>query len=93
MNCRTVFDRMQPVDSAGCGCKVTVRGQPLTKRCQMKKQQIEQVVADLPEDVDVDHLIEHLHLLDKLEKSEQQLARGEGISHEVAKQRLSQWLK
>jgi hypothetical protein len=59
----------------------------------MKKQQIEQVVADLPEDVDVDHLIEHLHLLDKLEKSEQQLARGEGISREAAKQRLRQWLK
>ncbi|MEI7702368.1 MAG: hypothetical protein WCK86_21430 [Planctomycetia bacterium] len=59
----------------------------------MKKPQIEQVVADLPEDVDVDHLIEHLHLLDKLEKSEQQLARGEGISHEAAEQRLSQWLK
>ncbi|MEY3225553.1 MAG: hypothetical protein RLZZ536_172, partial [Planctomycetota bacterium] len=43
--------------------------------------------------VDVDHLIEHLHLLDKLEKSEQQLARGEGISHEAAKQRLRQGLK
>ena len=83
---------MQPVDSSGWGCKVTVQRQPLKKRCQMKKQQIEQVVADLPEDVDVDHLIEHLHLLDKLEKSEQQLARGEDISHEAAKQRLSQWL-
>ena len=59
----------------------------------MKKQQIEQVVADLPEDVDVDHLIEHLHLLDKLEKSEQQLARGEGISNEAAQQRLRQGLK
>jgi hypothetical protein len=43
--------------------------------------------------VDVDHLTEHLHLLDKLEKSEQQLARGEGISHAAAKQRLRQWLK
>ena len=50
-------------------------------------------MADLPEDVDVEHLSEHLHLLDKLEKSEQQLARGEGISHEAAKQRLRQWLK
>lgn len=93
VNCHWIFDRMQPVDSSGWGCKVTVHRQPLKKRCQMKKQQIEQVVADLPEDVDVDHLIEHLHLLDKLEKSEQQLARGEGISHEAAKQRLSQWLK
>lgn len=59
----------------------------------MHQQQIEHAVADLPEDVDVDQLIEHLHPLDKLEKPKQQLARGEGISHEAAKQRLRQWLK
>jgi hypothetical protein len=56
----------------------------------MKKSQIEQVVSNLPETVDVDALIERLHLLDKAEK---QLARGEGVSHEMAKQRLSQWLQ
>ncbi len=59
----------------------------------MKKIQIQQVVADLPDTVDVDALIERLHLLDKIDQAEQQLARGEGVSHEVAKQRLSQWLK
>ena len=59
----------------------------------MKKIQIQQVVADLPDTVDVDALIERLHLLDKIDQAEQQLARGEGVSHEVTKQRLSQWLK
>ena len=58
----------------------------------MKKSRIEQIVASLPETVDVDDLIERLHLLDKIEQSEKQLARGEGVSHETAKQRLSQWL-
>ena len=58
----------------------------------MKKSRIEQIVASLPETVDVDDLIERLHLLDKIEQAEKQLARGEGVSHEMAKQRLSQWL-
>ena len=59
----------------------------------MKKTQLEQVVAGLPEVVDVDSLIEQLHLLDKIEQAEKQLSQGQGIPHEVAKQRLSQWLQ
>jgi hypothetical protein len=59
----------------------------------MKKSQIEQVVSHLPETVDVDALIERLHLLDKIEQAEKPLARGEGVSHEKAKQRMSQWLQ
>jgi hypothetical protein len=59
----------------------------------MKKSQIQHVVADLPETVDVDALIEQLHLLDKIDQAEKQIARGEGVSHEAAKKRLSQWLQ
>lgn len=57
----------------------------------MKKSQIEQVVTNLPETVDA--LIERLHLLDKIEQAEKQLAHGEGVSHDTAKQRLSQRLQ
>jgi hypothetical protein len=56
----------------------------------MKKSRIEQVVSDLPETIDVDALIERLHLLDKIEQGEKQLARGAGAPHEIAKQRLSE---
>ncbi len=59
----------------------------------MKKSQIEHLVAELPENVNVGALIERLHLLDKIDQAEQQLARGEGISHAVAVQRLDQWWK
>ena len=59
----------------------------------MKKNQIQQMIAELPENVNVDALIERLHLLDKIDQAEQQFARGEGISHEVALQRLDRWLK
>jgi predicted transcriptional regulator len=54
---------------------------------------IQDVVERLPEEVDVDALIERLHLLDKIEAGEQQLKRGEGISHEAAKERLASWLR
>ena len=59
----------------------------------MKKNQIEHVVAELPDNVNVDALIERLHLLDKIDQAEHQLARGEGVSHEAAMQRLDKWLK
>ena len=59
----------------------------------MKQHQVEQVVAELPDNVNVDALIERLHLLDKIDQAEQQLARGERIPHSVAVQKLEQWLK
>ena len=60
---------------------------------QHKKSQVEKVNADLPETVDIGALIERLHLLDRIDQAEQQLVRGEGLAHDDAKQRLSQWLK
>ncbi len=39
----------------------------------MQKRVIQQVVAELPEQVDVDALIERMHLLDKIEVREQQI--------------------
>ncbi len=59
----------------------------------MQRETVQQVVCELPEDVDVDTLVEKLYLLEKLELGEQQLARGEGIPHEEAKKRLEKWLK
>ena len=53
----------------------------------------QQIVATLPEIVDVNDQIERLHLLDKIEQAEKQLARGEGVPHETSKQRLSLWLQ
>ncbi|MBL8818731.1 MAG: hypothetical protein JNL58_22070 [Planctomyces sp.] len=57
----------------------------------MRKSRIEEIVASLPEKVDVYHFIERLHLIDKIEQAEQQIDRGEGVSHETAKQKRSQW--
>ena len=59
----------------------------------MQKERIQQVVATLPEEVDIDALVEKLYLLNKIEVAEKQLAEGKGISHEDAKKRLNPWLE
>ena len=59
----------------------------------MQKDRIQQVVAALPEEVDVDALVEKLYLLNKIEVAEKQLADGEGISHDDAKRRLEPWIE
>ena len=51
------------------------------------------MVGELPEEVDVDLLVEKLYLLEKIELGEQQLAEGNGVPHEDAKKRLEKWLK
>lgn len=57
----------------------------------MRKEKIQQLVAALPEEVDIDALLEKLYLLNKLELAEKQLADGEGVSCEDARKRLEPW--
>jgi hypothetical protein len=59
----------------------------------MQKQAIQQVLDELPDDVDIDLLLDRIILLEKIEQAEKRLAVGEGVSHEQAKQRLERWLK
>ena len=59
----------------------------------MEKARIQQVLDALPEEVDVDALLEKLCLLNKLQIAERELAEGRGISHEDAKRRLKPWLE
>ncbi len=59
----------------------------------MRREKIQEVVATLPEEVDIDVLIEKLYLLHKIDVAERQLARGEGIPHEEVKKQLQQWLE
>lgn len=62
-------------------------------RSLMQKERIQQVVGALPDEVDIDALVEKLYLLEKIDCAEKQLANGEGISHEDASKRLKRWLE
>jgi hypothetical protein len=59
----------------------------------MHKEKVQQVVGELPDEFNVDSLVEKLYLLEKIELGEQQLERGEGIPHDEAKKRLEKWLR
>jgi hypothetical protein len=59
----------------------------------MQKQAILQVLEKLPDNVDVDELLDCIILMEKIVQAESRLAAGEGVSHDQAKQRLEGWLK
>ncbi len=59
----------------------------------MQKERIQQVVDELPQEVDFDQLMERLYLLHKIDIGEKQIAEGQGVPLEEAKKRLEQWLR
>jgi hypothetical protein len=58
----------------------------------MQKEKVLQVLDSFQDDVDVDAFLERICLLEKIEDGERQIANGETISHNDAKQRLQKWL-
>jgi hypothetical protein len=59
----------------------------------MDKSKVQQVLDSEPDNLDIDAFLERLYVLEKIDRSEAQLAAGQGIAHEEVKQRLSKWLK
>ena len=59
----------------------------------MEKRRIQQLLDTQPDKLDIDEFVERLYLLRKIELAEEELARGEGVPHEAASQRLAAWLK
>ena len=59
----------------------------------MQKERVQQVLDSLPDDVDLDAFLEKLVLLQKIDAGERQIAAGQGVSHDDAKERLQQWLE
>ncbi len=59
----------------------------------MEKSRVEQVVATMPDDVDLDSLVDKLYLLRKIEAGEAQIELGQVIPHEEVKRQIAEWLK
>ena len=59
----------------------------------MSKDRILEVVEALPDDVDVDSLIEKLYLLRRLELAEEEIAAGKLIEHDEVEKRFASWLE
>jgi hypothetical protein len=54
---------------------------------------LRQLIDELPDEVDVDALMERLYVLRKLELSEQAIARGEVLEDEEVREQFKQWLE
>lgn len=58
----------------------------------MTKEQVITSLQDLPDSFEPEQLIERLISLQKMEEGLEQVKRGEVVTVEEAKQRLSKWL-
>ena len=58
----------------------------------MRKERIEQILDEYPDEVDVDDFSYRLCLIEKIEIAERQIAAGDVFSHEEAKQMLKEYL-
>lgn len=59
----------------------------------MTKDKVIEAVKELPQEFDLDELIERLIFIDKVEKGFQQLDKGETKTHEEAKRTIKSWQK
>ena len=55
------------------------------------KQQIFELIKDLPEEVDIDEVIYRLYLRQKLEVAEKDIREGKLVSHEEVIKETSKW--
>ncbi len=59
----------------------------------MNKEKLIATISDMPQDVDLEVLMEKLIFIEKIEKGLEQLDAGNTITHEQVKQRVRQWSK
>jgi hypothetical protein len=58
----------------------------------MQKERILEVVGELPDDVDIDSLIEKLYLMRRLELAEEEISAGKVLDHDEVEKRFAPWL-
>ncbi|MEP2026335.1 MAG: hypothetical protein ABJH98_12350 [Reichenbachiella sp.] len=59
----------------------------------MNKQVSIESLKDMPQDFELDKLIEKLVVLDKIEKGRKDVKNANTLSHHKAKNELNKWLK
>lgn len=56
------------------------------------KQEVEQLLANLPDDTTLEDIQYHLYVLEKIRRGRTDVATGRVHTSEQARERLSQWL-
>jgi hypothetical protein len=57
------------------------------------KDEVRKLLERLPDEVSFEDIQYQVYVLDEISRGEEEIARGEGIDHGVAKRRLAKWLK
>lgn len=63
----------------------------LAIQTQTLKQELANMIQNLPEDCTIEDVQYRLHLINKIRRGEERLAKEGGISQEEAKKRLNKW--
>ncbi len=58
---------------------------------QPVKQEALNTIEQLPEDVDMDEIMYHLYVVDKIRKGQQAVEDNQTISHEDMKKEIDKW--
>lgn len=56
------------------------------------KDEAKKMISNLPENCTYEDIQYHLYVIEKIKRGKERAGRGETVSHEKAKQRLSKWL-
>ena len=59
----------------------------------MRRDRVIETIKELPNEFDLETVIERLIFIDKVEKGLKQAEEGKTISHEEVKNRVSKWSK
>ena len=59
----------------------------------MNKEKLIATISDMPQDFDLEVLMERLVFIEKVEKGLEQLDSGNTLTHEQVKQRVKEWSK
>ena len=55
------------------------------------RDRVLRAVREMPPDVTYEDVLEHVYMIQKIERGRQQIADGKGVSHEEAKRRIKRW--
>ena len=59
----------------------------------MNKEKLMATISDMPQDFELEVLMERLVFVEKVEKGLEQLNSGNTLTHDQVKQRVKQWSK
>ena len=59
----------------------------------LTKDKVLEAITNLPEEFSLDDLMDRLIILEKIERGLAEVAKGETVSQEEAKEKMNKWLK